>query len=90
MTELGVFDFHEGHARLRFVYPDVSAEAVEAATGFELTRHDVRTLRPPDPLAVTLVRSIDPLGIRRREFSEPELGRRFRWSEDDRSCASCL
>jgi glutaconate CoA-transferase subunit B len=90
VTELGVFDFHDGRARLRLVYPDVSVDAIEAATGFELIHHDVRTLPPPDPLAVTLVRSIDPLGIRRREFSEPELSRRFRWSEDDRSCASCL
>ncbi|HEY8203045.1 MAG TPA: acyl CoA--acetate/3-ketoacid CoA transferase subunit beta, partial [Actinomycetota bacterium] len=91
VTELGIFDFPGGRARLRFVYPDVAVKEVKAATRFELTAGRVETLRPPDPLAVALVRTIDPLGIRRREFSEPELARRFRWADDDdASCASCL
>jgi glutaconate CoA-transferase subunit B len=90
VTELGIFDFPDGRARLRFVYPDVSVEELKSATRFELAVDRVQTLRPPDPQAVALVRTIDPLGIRRREFSESELVRRFRWADDGLSCASCL
>jgi hypothetical protein len=28
--------------------------------------------------------------VRRREFSEQELQRRFRWADDGQSCAACL
>jgi glutaconate CoA-transferase subunit B len=91
VTEMGVFDFPGGKARLRSTYPDVPVEEVKAATGFELTLDPgLGVLRPPDPLAVTLIRSIDPLGVRRREFSEQELTRRFRWADDGGSCAACM
>jgi glutaconate CoA-transferase, subunit B len=91
VTELGVFDFPDGKARLRQVYPDVSLDEVRTATGFEL---DVdpgpRALPPPDPAVIALVRRLDPLRVRRREFSERELNRRFRWADDGRSCTACL
>jgi len=91
VTELGVFDFPDGRARLREIYPDVSIEEVRAATGFELMVHPgLRPLPPPQPAAIALIRRIDPLTVRRREFSEHELERRFRWMEDGRSCAACL
>ena len=91
VTELGVFDYPDGRARLRHVYPDVTVEEVRAATGFELTVDPgVRPLAPPTSGEIALVRRLDPLGVRRREFGDKELGRRFRWSEDGASCAACL
>ena len=91
VTELGVFDFPNGKARLRRTYPDVSVDEVRAATGFELdVGDDLRPLPPPDPEVIALIRRLDPLAIRRREFSERELTRRFRWADDARSCTACL
>jgi glutaconate CoA-transferase, subunit B len=91
VTELGVFDFPDGKARLRQLYPDVSLDEVRAATGFEPdVDPDLRALPPPDPAVIALVRRLDPLRVRRREFSERELNRRFRWADDGRSCTACL
>jgi len=91
VTELGVFDFPDGRARLRQVYPDVSLDEVRAATGFGLdVDPGLQALPPPDPAAIALVRRLDPLRVRRREFSEQELNRRFRWADDGRSCTACL
>lgn len=90
VTELGVFDFVDGRARLRQVYPDVTVEEVVAATGFAVDARSVATVPPPTPEAIAAVRDVDPLGIRQREFSETELSRRFRWSEGQRDCIVCL
>jgi glutaconate CoA-transferase subunit B len=79
VTELGVFDYDaEGHARLRQIFPDVSLEEVERATGFELrVADDLRAVPPPSPGEIAAVRGIDPLGVRRSEFAPAELERRF-------------
>jgi glutaconate CoA-transferase, subunit B len=91
VSELGAFDFPDGRARLRRRYPDVSLDELRAATGFEFIVHPgLRTLPPPDPAAIALVRRLDPLGVRRREFSERELHRRFRWTDGGASCAACM
>ncbi len=91
ITELGVFDFPGGVARLRQTYPDVSVDEVRAATGFELAVDpNLRPLPRPDPAAIALIRRLDPLGIRRREFSERELQRRFRLPGIEGSCTACL
>jgi glutaconate CoA-transferase subunit B len=91
VSELGVFDFSDGRARLRRLYPDVSLDEVRAATGFELAVDPgLRPLPPPDPAVIALVRRLDPLGVRRREFSEQELQRRFRWADGGASCVACL
>jgi glutaconate CoA-transferase, subunit B len=91
VSELGAFDFPDGRARLRQRYPDVSLDEVRAATGFEFIVHPgLRTLPPPDPAAIALVRRLDPLGVRRREFSKQELHRRFRWTDGGASCAACM
>jgi glutaconate CoA-transferase subunit B len=79
VTELGVFDFDAaGHARLRQVFPDVSVDDVRAATGFALrVAPDVHAVPAPTVDEVALVRSIDPLGVRRLEFSVRDLARRL-------------
>jgi glutaconate CoA-transferase subunit B len=83
VTELGVFDFDDdGHARLRQVFPDVSLDDVEAATAFELrVAADLRSVPPPSAGELAALRAIDPLGVRRSEFSPEALGRRFTHGE---------
>jgi glutaconate CoA-transferase subunit B len=79
VTELGVFDFDDdGHARLVATYPDVDIDTVIAATGFPLRVADrVETVDPPTEAEIALVRTIDPLGVRRSEFGPKELARTF-------------
>lgn len=79
VTELGVFDFDdEGHARLRQLFPDVALEDVEAATGFELrVAGDLKAVPPPGAAEIAALRAVDPLGVRRSEFSAAELERTF-------------
>ena len=78
VTELGVFDFPAGHARLTHRFPDVSVEEIDAATGFELrVAGDLRTVGPPSAAELAAVRGIDSLGVRRSEFSAGELERVF-------------
>ena len=83
VTELGVFDFDtDGHTRLRQLFPDVSLQDVEAATAFPLrVAHDLRPVAAPSAAELAAVRSIDPLGVRRSEFSAEELRRRFTHGE---------
>ena len=79
VTELGVFDYDEqGRARLRQVFPDVSVEEIRDVTGFELTvADDLRQVPPPSVAELAVIRSIDPLGVRRSEFDDRELARVF-------------
>jgi glutaconate CoA-transferase subunit B len=78
VTELGVFDFPAETARLVQIFPDVSVAEVRAATGFPLqVAGDLRVLSPPSTAELAAVRSVDPLGVRRSEFSPRELQRQF-------------
>ncbi|HVT66197.1 MAG TPA: CoA-transferase [Trebonia sp.] len=78
VTELGVFDFPAGRARLVQVFPDVSVAEVRAATGFELeVAGDLRPVSPPSASELAMVRSADPLGVRKSEFAAEELNRTF-------------
>lgn len=78
VTELGVFDYVDGHARLRSMFPDVTREDVERATGFELRVAEVvEAIGDPTAAELTAVRAVDPLGVRRSEFGPGELERRF-------------
>ena len=78
VTELGVFDYPEGRARLVRHYPDVSVEEIVAGTGFAFeVASDVAPMDPPVDAEIAAVRSIDPLGVRRSEFRPAELDRRF-------------
>jgi glutaconate CoA-transferase subunit B len=78
VTELGVFDFPDGRARLRETYPDVSLNQVREATGFAFdVAGDLRQVSLPSPAELAVIRSVDPLGVRRQEFSPAELRRVF-------------
>ena len=83
VTELGVFDYDDGgRARLRQVFPDVSVEQVQAATGFELrVAADLRPVPLPSAAELAALRGVDPLGVRRSEFSPAELRRTFTHGE---------
>ncbi len=87
VTELGVFDFRAGRARLVQVFPDVSVADVRAATGFPLeVAGDLRTVSPPSAAELATVRSVDPLKVRTSEFSRRELDRAFERG-DGQDCA---
>jgi glutaconate CoA-transferase subunit B len=78
VTELGVFDFPAGQARLVQLFPDVSVAEVREATGFAVeAAGDLRTVRPPSVAELAAVRSVDPLAVRKAEFSARELTRTF-------------
>ena len=78
VTELGVFDYPAGQARLVQVFPDVSVAEVQAATGFDLqVAGDLRPVAPPSASELAAVRTVDPLGVRTSEFSAKELTRTF-------------
>jgi len=88
VTELGVFDFRDGRARLVQVFPDVSVADVRTATGFPLeVAGDLRTVPPPSVAELATVRSVDPLKVRASEFSRGELDRAFEQGDGrDRAC----
>jgi glutaconate CoA-transferase subunit B len=87
VTELGVFDYDDGQARLRQLFPDVSVEDVRAATGFEVrVAADLRPVPLPSAGEIAALRGIDPLGVRRSEFAPEELRRTFTHGEG----AGCL
>lgn len=80
ITNLGVFDFEEKSKtmRLRFLYPDTTADDIKANTGFEPYIHsDVEVVNLPTASEVEFIRQFDSLEIRKREFPEEELERRF-------------
>jgi len=87
VTELGVFDFRDGRARLVQVFPDVSVADMRAVTGFPLeVAGDLRTVSPPSTAELAAVRSVDPLRVRTSEFSGRELDRSFERG-DGQDCA---
>jgi glutaconate CoA-transferase, subunit B len=87
VTELGVFDFPQGRARLIQVFPDVRVEEIRSATGFPLeVAGDLRTAPPPSVAELAVVRSVDSLGVRKSEFSSRELSRVFS-HRDGQDCA---
>ncbi len=79
VTELGVFDYDaDGRARLLQMFPDVTVDLIRSVTGFEFdVVGDLRTVPPPSDAELAVVRSIDPLGVRRGEFDPGELARTF-------------
>ena len=87
VTELGVFDFTDGRARLVRVFPDVTVAEIRAVTGFPLeVAGDLRAVTPPSVAELAVVRSLDSLGVRKSEFSPGELSRVFSHG-DGQDCA---
>jgi glutaconate CoA-transferase subunit B len=74
VTPLCVMDFEtpSRRARIRSVHPGVSAEQVQAATGFELeVAGEIQESAPPTEDELRVLREVvDPLGTRRLEFKE--------------------
>ncbi len=78
VTELGVFDFPDGRARLQRLFPDVGLDELTAATGFRFdVAHDLAAVKSPSPAEIELVRQLDPLEVRKSEFRPSELTRSF-------------
>ena len=76
--------------RLRELFPDVELDEVRAATGFDLdVAGDLRPVASPRAEELAVVRSVDRLGVRRKEFDGRELERRFGWSAHPTSCPCC-
>jgi glutaconate CoA-transferase subunit B len=87
VTELGVFDFTGGRARLVQIFPDVSVGEIRAATGFPLeVAGDLRAAAPPSTAELAAVRSVDSIGVRKSEFSPRELSRVFTRGGQDCAC----
>lgn len=70
LTDLCVFDFEDGWARLSSLHPGVSIEDVRKRTGFEFRiRSPLKVTPPPSEEELRLIREkIDPFGVRRLEF----------------------
>lgn len=69
ITDLGQFDWEEGHMRLTHLHPGVSAEQVQKKTGFPLRMSSLlQETAPPSDEELRLLRDvIDPLGVRKLE-----------------------
>ncbi len=69
VTDLGQFDFQNGHMRLVTYHPGYSIEQIQAHTGFEIEiAPDVQPTPLPTLEEIQFLREeIDPLGIRRLE-----------------------
>ncbi|HEU5138811.1 MAG TPA: CoA-transferase [Bacillales bacterium] len=81
VTDLGVFDFSgpEGTMAIRSLHPGVTVEEVQEKTGFELNVPDLVEETPgPEPEDIEIIRSADPLEVRKLELlSGPEAAERF-------------
>lgn len=79
VTDLGVFGFNsEGHAELRFVYPDTDVELIAENTGFEFPITDNLTrVALPEPEMLDFIRRFDPLKIHERELLHEDKTRTF-------------
>lgn len=81
VTNLGVFDFESSSGRMRFRqrFPDVTIDDVRASTGFEVVVDGaVEEVPAPTRAEISVLRRLDPLAVRRREFPSSELSRLFR------------
>jgi glutaconate CoA-transferase subunit B len=80
VTNLGVFDFEptEYKLRLKSYHPGISIEEIQENTEFKLVIDDHCDETPkPTKEEIEIIRSIDPLEVRKREFSNQELETKF-------------
>lgn len=70
VTDLGQFDYPEGHMRLTTLHPGATLTQVRAKTGFDFdVSPDCMPTPPPSNEEVRLLReAIDPLGVRKLEL----------------------
>lgn len=70
LTELCIFDFEDGFARLSSLHLGVTMEEVKRQTGFSFQiASRVKITEPPSSEELRLIREeVDPLGVRRLEF----------------------
>lgn len=80
VTNLGVFDFepNEYKLRLKSYHPGITIDEIKENTGFELVVGD-NCLETPKPLKeeIEIIRMIDPLEVRKKEFAVKELEKKF-------------
>ena len=78
VTDLGLFDFHDGRMRLLSYHPGTTPERIQARTGFSISiASSVYETPAPSVEELRLLREvIDPLGVRRLET----LGGADRWA----------
>jgi acyl CoA:acetate/3-ketoacid CoA transferase beta subunit len=69
VTDLGQFDFADGHMRITSYHPGVTIEKIQAHTGFrlEISPEIMQTVPPSDEELNLLRNEIDPLNIRQLE-----------------------
>jgi len=80
VTNLGVFDFepNEFKLRLKSYHPGVTIEEIQENTGFELVIDENCSETPkPTKEEIQLIRMIDPLEVRKREFAVRELEKKL-------------
>ncbi|MBN1666875.1 MAG: hypothetical protein JW862_07290 [Anaerolineales bacterium] len=79
ITDLGLFDFHNGQMRLTSYHPGISPDRIQRKTGFELKIHPQVCETPlPSKQELYLLREIiDPFQIRRLEILSGAARRRL-------------
>ncbi|QGP91629.1 3-oxoadipate CoA-transferase subunit B [Neomoorella glycerini] len=79
ITDLGVFDFTaSGELRLKTLHPGVTMEELLDNTSFRPVMAEPLGETPlPTREEIELIRRLDPLNVRKREFSASQLERRY-------------
>lgn len=80
VSNLGVFDFdpQELKLRLKHYHPGITIDEIQDNTEFELLVSDDCCETPlPTKDDIKIIRDLDPLETRKREFTEAELARKF-------------
>ncbi len=78
VTDLCTFDFSGGEMRLKTLHPGISLTCVLGNMGFQ-PRIPGSLVQTPPPTAeeIQIIRRLDPLKVRQREFSPRQLERKF-------------
>jgi glutaconate CoA-transferase subunit B len=79
VTNLCTFDFDDtGWMRIKSLHPGVTLQEVLDNTGFEpVLPPTLEVTPPPSEDEIRIIREVDPLGTRKRGFSEKSLQKRF-------------
>jgi len=70
VTPLCVFGYKDSRLYLEGISPYTTIEEVKAKTGFEIIESTVPTIKKPTIEELSLLKRIDPKGLRYKEFSE--------------------